>query len=102
MAAKVPEHKHQLYLATARRAPADPNHRDLMACSFKHCIYTEIVCADCVREGRDKSIAGFHHHGPDGTITRSLASLPGVKPIRPPGWVAPPKPAKARAKKAKT
>jgi len=99
MAKKVPEHQHRLYLATAPREPSDPNHRDLMACSVEHCIYTEIICSDCVREGRPKSILGFHYHGPDGTITRALASLPGVKPIRPPGWIAPPK---VRARKAKT
>jgi hypothetical protein len=99
VADKVPAHKHQLYLATAPRSPSDPNHRDLMACSFDHCIYTEIVCADCVREGRDKSILGFHSHAADGTITRA-SYWPGVKPIRPPGFLAPPKVTKPRAKKA--
>ena len=98
MAEKVPAHKHQLRLATAPRDPGDPNHRDLMSCAFDRCIHTEVVCSDCVREGRSKFIPGFHYHGADGTITGLWGAPSSVTPVRPPGYVAPPK---KRAKKAK-
>jgi hypothetical protein len=89
MSARLPAHKHVLALATAPREPDDPNHRDLMSCASPRCIYTEIVCADCVREGRATSVPGAHTHAPDGTIARALSFLPKVTPIRPPGYVGP-------------
>ena len=92
----VPAHKHILHLATAPRDPADPNRRDLMACGVAGCIHTEIVCSDCVAEGRKESIPGSHTHAPDGAITRALSSLPEVKPIRPAGWEPPYTPPKRR------
>jgi hypothetical protein len=83
----VPAHKHQLVLATYPRESDDPNHRDLMACGVRGCVHTEVVCQDCVTEGRKESVPGAHTHASDGTITRALSFLPKVKPIRPPDWV---------------
>ena len=85
----VPAHKHVLHLATAPRDMGDPSHRDLMACGVAGCVHTEIVCSDCVAEGRKESVTGAHTHAEDGAITRALAFLPGVKPIRPSGWTPP-------------
>ncbi len=82
-------HGHQMVIVTNPPKPGEESDRQLWGCHFGTCAHTEVICRLCVVEGRAKSILGSHTHAADGTITRALASLSKVNPIRPPGYVAP-------------
>jgi hypothetical protein len=73
-------HQHQLHMITV--APIPDSARQLMGCRVSGCVYTEMVCADCLAEGRKESVVGRHTHAPDGKITRALPFLPKVRTIK--------------------
>jgi hypothetical protein len=78
--AKGGAHKHKLHMITV--GPIPDSARQLMGCSVSGCVYTEMVCNDCLAEGRKESILGRHTHAADGTITRELPFLPKVRKIK--------------------
>ena len=78
--AKGGAHQHQLHMITV--TPIPDSARQLMGCSVAGCIYTEMVCADCLAEGRKESVAGRHTHAAEGKITRALPFLPKVRAIK--------------------